>query len=1253
MKKNLFLTFALLLASLVGANAQDWSMTLTADQGLPGFRANKGEGVENLKTYKSSVIRPGKAIDGFRFTVIETEYAAEKADGVQFFYLGEFSVYDLNGNKLNYTVTSNACHNTITGGKDGGGLAALNDGSYTTYFHSVWQGGHNVTENHYLEFTLEAPISEFVVEWNARSGKQYMPTVVGLTEKGVKYLPYADLDYTLGDKLTTLDAVKGAQYVTIQGNADSLYTVYNHQTGEIATEKVDGVDVPQIDKKGPGKLYFAGNSKKAAEADVTFTAQLIPTEDGDGTVYVYFPYIKRYVNADATDNSYGAEAQNGWQTTTALKEKAAKVTLTPVGNGEFTMHYTAEIGGAEYVTYIAADPRGNFKVFSEARKQGLEAKGWCDAFGIKCYFNFSFFDTHYTAPAWDGEFLLGYTYQYAKSLYDLLGTEMNEDESLNVEALEGIEEAMPAAWNLVLANEGLPYDEYQALVIELQEALGRFVEAKVNTAYVAVGAEMKAYENKLSATPKKDCYPEDAYNEFIRTNILTAGENLWNRGVEENPYDYIDELLAYLNGIDGNVEDFLASKYNIRVLPTFFGERVEGMQGTPLGNSVDGRREWTQKVDLDKAVNGFRLTFLANNNGELNNNFPMIALAELEVLDADSVKVALDETLVTTNSEETVEREGGNGPVQFMFDGDKTTYYHSSWGGGRYDNPKSYVYLDVKFPEGISLANFTLKTVSRREALSPAYVVMTNYAEGFDPKLNMPNDYNVVLGNKVTDPAQLVDGGIYVISGNLRVNKEENPSAPRYYSGVEPYHYSEVAAANDACVYMLKKVGDGWNIISLANGQYWTEAAGLTSIQNKAAVIKIAKSNNIEGAVVLYSDMEPEKFEAGHTLKASDGETDSIVVETAEIELTKRVYMDWDSGLAQRPCQSELPGVFEYGFEVLKDYPNLINESSFGDYVHFNKTNGEGEWNIYAVTMDDPYYRWLLAAVENLANLGIVPGKDPGCVVTTPEVEAAYNNAKAAAEAAIAAEEKANAETLVNDLVAVVNSLDGLETVKIDSKKYYTIQSSLAAFNNREDGKRAGIYVDAENSKLVWGETPAISRATAEHVFTLMFLDEEKQIEFDIFPEGADAPYSYIIYNEKTNTYVTNATGTYDPVHVSTNPAEANVYVIKAQKGNEFTLHAAGNTWNQLHAANSGYGLSGSDVRFWGSGIGTASGWYICLVDEEATSISDLVVEGDEVVSVSYFTPAGAATATPVKGINIVVIVYNNGVVETKKVLVK
>ncbi len=1249
MKKNLFLTLALLLASLVGVNAQDWSMTLTADQGLPGFYATKGD-LNNVLVYKSSVIRPGKAVNSLRFTVVGT-HNGEKPQGNNLcFALAEFVIYDLQGNKIDYTVTSNADHNTLSGSTDGQGLPALNDGDYNTYFHSMWAGGgKEVTDFHYLEFELSKSLNEFVVEWSPRYNggtHKNSPTAVGLTEKGVVYTPYQEYTYAVGDRLTTLEAVKSAAYVTILGHSPEKYTVYNRETGQPAVEKVDGVDVPQVDLDGYGDMYFGTHERMDSVASIPFTAQLIPTEDGDGSVYVYFPNMRRYVNGDATDNQLN-DALNGYQYGTGMIEKAAKVFLTPVGDGDFTMHYTTIKDGAKYTVYIAADPRGNYKIFTEDRKAALEAKGWCDGFSIKCGFNFSFFNTEYEAPTWGGELLLGYTYHYAKSLYERLGAEMFEDEfGLNAQALAGIEAAMPAAWNTVLANEGLKDEVYRSKVTDLQNAIGRFVEAKVNTAYETVAADMKEYANKLSATPKKDFYPEAAYNEFIRTNIITTGQNLWNRGELENPYNYINELLTYLNSIDTNIESFLASKYIINTLPAFFGERVEGIQGTALGSKVDGRYEWTQAVNLDKAVNGFRLTFLAHNSGQNMDNYPYIALSELEVLDGEGNKLPLDETLVTTNS---VADNDGTG-VPALFDGDKTTYYHSFWGSGTYD-PRTYVYLDVKFPEGVNLANFTLKTVSRNEVQVPAYVAMTNYAEAFDPKLNMPNDYNVVLGNKVTDPAQLKDGGLYVISGNLRVNKEENPSAPRYYSGRTPYHHSEVAAASDACVYMLKKVGDGWNIISLANAQYWTEEAGLTSIQKEAAVIKVAKSTNIEGAVVLYSDIEPEVVEAGYKLKASDGETDSIVVETAEIELTKRVYMDWDGGLAQRPCQSELPGVFEYGFDILKDYPNLINESAFGDYVHFNKTNGEGEWNIYEVTMDDPYYRWLLAAVKNMGSLAFVPGIDPGCVVTTPEVEAAFNSAKTAAEAAVAAEERTNAEALVNDVVEAINSVAGLEVVKIKNRGYYRIESAVAAFAQNFNGVTKSMYVDESTKKLMWGATPAeLSWKTSEYFFQFIFLDEEAQIEYDVFPEGAEAPYSYVIYNDKTQSYISEYNAD-NRVCVSKTPT---VYIVKPFAANEFMIHKSGDAKSKLHANQHGGGAgSGSDIVYWDSASGSASAWYLRTVDEKATSISDLVVEGDEVVSVSYFTPAGAATATPVKGINIVVIVYNNGVVETKKVLVK
>ena len=1226
-------------------------MTLSGSQGLPGYKAQKGS-VASLKTFKSSIIRPGKAIDGFRFTVVATEYPGEKANEHQFFYLSEFSIYDKAGNKLNYTATSNACHNTLTGGTDGGGLNALKDGEYTTYFHSVWDGSVAPAADHYIEFTLDAPVEEFVVEWNARNTKQYMPTIVGLTEKGKDFVAFSDVTYALGEKINTLNALTSAAYVTIQGHAAETYTIYdNNNPGQPSVSN----DVPQVGLEGSGSMFTAGNGNMSKDATISQVAQLVPTGEGD-TYYVFFPVTKTYFSADASGNSFN-DALNGNQNTTSDKNKAAKVTLTAAADGKFTMHYTLEKNEAQYTVYIGADPRGQLKILAASLKDANEAQGYCTGFGIGLAFNFSFYNTEYTAPTWDGEFLLGYNYFYAQAIYDIYGNEIFEDEDgLNAEALAAFEEALPAAWETVCANENKEYDYYVEASDDLREALGRYVEALVNTAYETVGAEAKAqYENRLSATPKNDYYPEAAYNTYIINNIITAGRNLYNRGEDENPIDYIDELFAYLNSVQTNIDQFLATKYIISSLPIVYGEAdSKTMQGSALTTGkVDGRLAWEKEVNLVSKVDGIRVTFLANTDSQKYNGFPMISLSEFDIL-VNGQELALDETLVTSNC--IASNDGGG--IAALFDNNTGTYYHSTWGSGTHD-PVSYVYLDVKFPEGVSTDNFTIKFVARRSNgdIYPAQIALTEDGVALDPKLMAENPYNVVMGEKITDPSQLVDGGIYLLSGNLRVNLDKNASAPRFYSGTAPYHNNPQAAANDPCVYMFKKVGEGWNIISLANAQYWSNEAGMTTIQSEAAVVKFALSNNIPDAMVIYRELEDNFVDASWTY-AAEGE-DSITVETAQVNANRFVYMDWDSSLAGRACVSELPGVFEHGLEAINAHEkaaDIIKGSGYsaGDYLHFNKANGEGEWNIHKVTMDTPYYRWLVALVGKVGELAVVPGIDPGCVIADAEVEAAFNEAKAAADAAVAAEEKDNAQALVEALVAAVNSVNGLDQVGINPEAYYSIQSAYPDYFTKQ-GVTKSIYVDAETQTLKWTTTPeVITPDKGEFAFRFIFLDEDKQLEFDTYPTADEADYAYLIYNEATETYFSGVDAQSTNIPVTGNSAAAVVYVVKSVLGNQFTISQTGNQSNDLHTAGHGNGASGSgNIVYWNGGANGCSAWNLRTIDVEATSVSDLVVEGDEVVSVCYFTPAGAATATPAKGINVVVVVYANGVIETKKVLVK
>ena len=145
--------------------------------------------------------------------------------------------------------------------------------------------------------------------------------------------------------------------------------------------------------------------------------------------------------------------------------------------------------------------------------------------------------------------------------------------------------------------------------------------------------------------------------------------------------------------------------------------------------------------------------------------------------------------------------------------------------------------------------------------------------------------------------------------------------------------------------------------------------------------------------------------------------------------------------------------------------------------------------------------------------------------------------------------------------------------------------------------------------------------------------------------------YNDVIALETGNGYAGTGGGTTQVAMVD--DFGAAVYVVKPLQANVYTIYAIGS--DPLHTAGHGNG-SGSQgaIVNWTGGAGTASSWTLRFVDDaEETSISDLVVEGAEVLSVGYYTPAGAAIPAPVSGVNIVVTVYSNGVIETKKVLVK
>ena len=1261
MRKNLFLTLALAFASFAGANAQEWSVTLGAGDGLPGENVQKG--TTTVQVYKSDVIKPAEALTTLRFTVAQN-YNGEKPNGNNFITaLSELVVYAADGTTvIPYTVKSNADHNTLTGGADGAGIAALNDGNWNNYWHSMYSATNAVADYHHLELTFETPVSEFVLEWGARPGNpKNAPTLVGLTKGGVAYVPYADWAFTVGQEITSMDALLNAKYFVMKSNVPVEYHTYvnNHNS----TEGEFGKQTTTEPNVGPGPQYVNAGAV-AEEAAPEYAIQLIPA---DGGYYLYYVTEGKFLSKNPTDNAYNGV--NGGQGKTAKMSDAAVVNIEEV-NGRFEMSYMMEYEGEEVEIHVGATPStGGFKNVDKDRYDFYkEGHPYCLNYAYILAFDWTFEEVTMNYPAKYATIPVRNAIKEAKSIYTFMDSA----------AVEGYEEAYDE-FMIVLgeAESNLANGVYTdvekvfADVETLNAAMGAYVYSKIEWICDVYVYELEdEYKDLLtpSSNPQDGFYLQEAYDTYITANIFEAGSELYNLAYED-PYSYITQMKTFINGVQGNVDAFFASKIEYVTLPKVYTS--ENPHQTPLGTLVNNNRyDWEQLVVLNEAVDGIRLTFLETNVGNAGSDgkykgYPMVAISGLEVLDADGNALALSSSLVSTNSLETSE-----GSLENLFDGETSTFYHSIWGNGTM-SPETYVYLDVKFPEGESISTFTVKTYGREnKSLAPGTVCITKYGEEYDPAIFRENPYNVKGGTQITDASQLKDGGIYIISGNLRVKTQG--ATPRYYAGAAPYHTNIKAALNDPCVYMFKKTANGWNIISLANAEFWalnktvnentneetgetttstSWSTGLTVYPANAAEVNFVKSGNLENTFAIYSDIEDNNIEASWSWTNPNDTTDVVKVEKGTVNANKFVFMDWDSNLAGRPCVSAIPGEFTYGIEAIEAHAKA-NEMkmgdgySAGDYLHFNKANGEGEWNIYEVSMDDAYYLWANGIGETLSALGLVVGNDPGCISgDIAALEAAID----AVEAVVTNEDKEGAQAAVEAFVENVGLAQDAERVEVMDGYWYAIESAYTEYYAQQ-GKVKAIYADANG--LSWMDAPAVyNRENAQFVFQFQQYDGENDSDGHGVP-AAEAKNVFKIFSDAVGMYAGTGGGT---TQVSmADDFSAAVYVVKPIEANIYTIYAIGA--DPLHTAGhgNGAGASGTVVN-WTGGAGTASSWTLRFVDdaENTNSISDLVVEGADVVSVAYYTPAGAAIPAPVKGVNIVVTVYSNGVVEAKKKVVK
>ena len=1239
MRKNLFLTLALLLATFAGATAQDWSVTLDGTVGLPGDTALNENGEKFLR-FQSGIIKASAPIKTLRFSVAGTVNNEKPNGNNVIFALSELNVYNADmSEELTYTAKSNADHNTLTQSFDGKGLMALNDGKNDSFFHSMWGGdGKEVTDYHYIELTFEEAIKEFVIEWDSRYTKMTnAPTIVGLTAGGVDFVPYTDRTAEFpGTKITDFETLAGGAYFVIRGNAPEKYDTYDNKTGDKTSKE-------PLEGSGPMYTKPGGDGVVAEEPAVSHVAKLIATEDGDNTYYIYFPVENAYLCGNAVDNQLNG-AQNGWQYNTKEIAKAAKVKFKALDKGDFEMYYNTERDDEtlEYEgdVYVAADPRsGKMKIFSPVKKSALESQGWCEGFGLVCAFNWSFYEADYEAPVWAKVYDLGLLTINANKLMKAI-----ENYELLADYVSTLETIITELEETLADTDNMSDEEIKTAVDTKKEELSGFLydiafEEQSYRADEENETDGWAYwkgNSKQEVTIGK--WNLAAFDTYIQPGIDLLEELVNNPddNIYTTCYDaYYANIKDYFANLEANINAFLASKF------------VETSSKLPMTFEVANTIEQEVKVNTGSPINGFRWTLLeTKSNNKNGSGYVFTSFVELEIVNnANSEKVTLDAALISTNS-----NQGDEGTINGLVDGIKAAgdykgeaphgwYWHAIWGGGAH-TPAGPVYLDIKFPSGVSLSDFTIKFTNRsgQEHNAQTKFVISEYGKAHDD--DGIDHYKVTVGEKITDLTQLEDGGLYLLQGNLNVNLAKDAAKPRFYAGAAPYTEKDNEAANVNCVYMFKKVGDCWNILSLSTAKYFKGAALTELLQNKADNVKIVDSENLENTWVIYTEIDS-VLESDYTHEID--ENNSIAFGKTEVKAKAQVYMDWAGGMNSRPCYSPLPGVSDPQFDE-KLTAELKVSSSCGDYLHYNKTNGEGEWSIYKVTMENEYYAYMLALAKEVEELNILAGTNPGCVKADAEVADQFEEAKAAI--AVAAENKVteNAENVTKAMITAIEALGNLEIVGFEPTSVYRIESALEAFLEKT-GYTRSVYAGAKS--LAWTVTPAsFDGENYDFLFRISNDEDEMEANRVTVPENEKGK-ACILQNIGNGSYIGKDWS------YAERPA---LYVMERLESDVYNIKASG-TDNRWHANNHGSGQGyGSNLVHYGGGVNSASAWrfiYVGEADDYELSVEDVVVKGDEVVSVSYFTTAGAAIAEPVKGINIVVKVYANGVVEATKVLVK
>ncbi|MBE6303407.1 MAG: hypothetical protein E7089_05670 [Bacteroidales bacterium] len=1214
MRKNLLLTCLLTLIATIGmAQSTNFPITLTSADGLPGQEVPGNTGVY---IYKTPVYTLDEPITSLRYTVAQTlsstvlptnadGYGGRMTDGpgFPFFSVSELTVYDADGNVIEYSALSNAEHPT-----DGGGLTSINDGirQAGNHFHTNWYNGPIDDDYHYVELEFVDEVSAFSIEWSTRYGYPHnQPVYVGLTEGGTSYWPMPEQELKV-EKISTLDQL---------AEPNSLFVIEGHV-------EPWWDEARQRENVGGGFFEAPCLTTKEPSAFGVFT--LIPVEGAENT------YKVEYINTDHYIVKRGS--YTGFIDWTMDIRKAMNIKFDSHAdiNGDFTL--TAN-NGELLLMQDAIMRMGCFKNDAEEIAK----------FDRPYATNFSIYKADIKASTI--LYKLEDVIANVDSRIAELGSSLNSYDEDGFKTV--LETALASAKTVAAKGTDVTVAEIFSSRNTLNTAFNNYYALTLNMWVDSIANIIDAMDEGLILTSSAPDWINNSYPaEYTETLIQALDE----AEIAFESYETIADIDDAVSKIKGIIDTFWASKItNVKSLPFRIGREEDGLPGkeSPYDGSVNIWESPTYY--LTDMVDQLRFTVFQTLSGRQYNGKPFPGIIEFEIYDENGQKIELTEESFSSNS---VSPRWGLGYAA-LCDGDYTVNSRfegiSDAADGDFDGSE-YVYIDIELPREIGGFKFVLHGRGGTYCDGPIDFVFGYVGETVTPaNVLFPDEYNAMRGAQVESIEEITDNGIYAIYGLLNCSPAVggDPEDGGFFSAGKRW----VGALQSPCAFSIRSTGDGdgtYYIQSLVDGSYWMSSTGsdgdyweggtTTYSLSKAAKVKIESNENDENLPYSFRIYEY-------------NEDSYRNIEEVSTHCPYVIAQDWGGN---------------YGWYPVDAFEN-------------NDKDGEGEWFIYKMSMDTPFSYWLGNMTKSLMSLGLVESNDPGAYKDLKGFPEACAKAQTTAEA----KDEAASKAMINTLEAAFAEIENAETNPVVAG-YYVIEADQPLYMKNQGVKKAiyamdpheGCVSDAafcEELEVGWKNTPEdIMTADSVFVFQLIPATDDEQVTIwleDSLITEEEAKFAYYIKSVKYDKYVSctdpaiafegkeEAISWYG-IHISLSDTPQPFMVLQRERtafdlwvpgGGEYHEDQNGNLCLHAQGHGGGKGVEGHIV-YWKRGDANSL-WNLRFIGDSYTSIEAPVVEGEEVVSTTYYTIDGVASQTPVQGVNVVKYVYSNGVVKTVKVL--